>query len=128
MRALIFVLLIGVGVAGVLIARGGGRDASVQPEGALGSLTAEDRVSVLDPDTRDAQEDRIVEFSPNAVFDGRTVLTEEEYAQHKVAYYCELATTMRENCEAVWRGADAHEQCLQLNQYYSYSRHCGERP
>jgi len=54
--------------------------------------------------------------------------TEEEYAQFKEDYNCELAINARAQCETIDRGPDGLEQCLKLSQYYTYSRHCGEQP
>ncbi|MEZ6000422.1 hypothetical protein [Hyphomonas sp.] len=54
--------------------------------------------------------------------------TEEEYAQFKESYYCDLARDTRLKCESLDRGPDGLEQCLKLSQYYTYSRHCGTQP
>lgn len=54
--------------------------------------------------------------------------SEQEYTMFKAEYYCELARTTRLNCEAIDRGQAGNEQCLKLNQYYTYSRHCGSEP
>lgn len=55
-------------------------------------------------------------------------LTEEDYQILKENYNCELAIQARETCEKVWRGEEAHQQCLAMNSYFTYSRHCGMQP
>lgn len=54
--------------------------------------------------------------------------TEADYERFKSEYNCELAADVRTRCEAVDRGPQANEECLQLGQYYTYARHCGMEP
>lgn len=129
MRTVLWVVALIVVAAGAFLFLNARDDDAPPPATELGSLTTGTVGSTSDTaSVSTAGAEGMAELDGlNSLLPGE-LLSEEEYAQYRVAYYCDLARTTRLNCEEVWRGADANEQCLKLNQYYTYSRHCGEQP
>lgn len=126
MRNLIFAgLVLAAIAAGVMMFQHKKDGAAAPVESAVGALDAADTAAggsdpqqALEAETASAE---IAPPPPNPGF-----YTEEEYAQFKAQYYCDLAQNTRAQCEQVDRGPDGLEQCLKISQYYTYSRHCGE--
>jgi hypothetical protein len=54
--------------------------------------------------------------------------TEAEHQAFKESYYCDLGRAAREACATAGGGAEAYDQCLALQSYHTYSRHCGYQP